>query len=105
MKPWSRALALAVLVCFAGCSEGAKLVQETDQGGIVTYPFKGENGHLFTKFRQEAIAMIEDRCKGRYSITKEGEAKGRTRVVETATGGPDEIVERRWGLQFKCKQP
>ncbi|MBI5410572.1 MAG: hypothetical protein HZA21_01120 [Nitrospirae bacterium] len=103
MKLWSRAIVLAVLLCCSGCSEGAKLVQETDQGGIATYPFKGESGYMFTKFRQEAIDLIEQRCGGRYLIVKEGEAMGRTRVSQVVEGAPEAVRERRWGLQFRCK--
>jgi len=102
MKQWSRGAALALLLVCAGCSEGAKLVQESDSGGVVTYPFKGENGYLFSRFRAEALDMIEKRCKGAYSIVREGEAKGRSRVADN-TGGPEVIAERRWGLQFRCK--
>lgn len=88
-----------------GCSEGAKLVQETPAGGIVTYPFKGESGYLFTKFRAEAIELIEKRCggAGQYKIVKEAEAKGRSRIVQDATGGQEAVSERRWGMQFECK--
>src|SRR2546427_8096870 len=74
MKRWSRAAALALLLVCTGCSEGAKLVQESDSGGVVTYPFKGENGYLFSRFRTEALEMIEKRCKGGYRIVREGEA-------------------------------
>jgi len=103
MKRWSRAAALALLLVCTGCSEGAKLVQESDSGGVVTYPFKGENGYLFSRFRTEALEMIEKRCKGAYRIVREGEAIGRSRVVDTP-GGSEVIGERRWGLQFRCKQ-
>ncbi len=103
MKRWSRAAALALLLVGAGCSEGAKLIQESDSGGVVTYPFKGETGYLFSRFRAEALEMIEKRCKGAYQIVREGEAKGRSRVVDNP-GGSEVIGERRWGLEFRCKQ-
>jgi hypothetical protein len=102
MEGWSRAVLLAALLVVAGCGEGAKLVQETDSGGIVTYPFKGENGYLFTKFRKDAFGIIEERCQGRYTVVKEAEARGRTRIVENA-GGQEAVTERRWGIQFRCK--
>lgn len=108
VKPGSRALRLAlVLGCLggvAGCGEGAKLIQETEGGGIVTYPFKGDNGYMITKLRKEAFEIIEQRCNGAYTIVKEAETKGRTRINEVA-GTQEQITERRWGLQFRCKQP
>ena|SRR6185436_17919822 len=105
-KPGSRALSLALslalLASLAGCEGGAKLIQETDSGGIVTYPFKGDNGYMFTKLRKEAFEIIEQRCNGAYTIVKEAEAKGRTRINEVA-GTQEQVTERRWGLQFRCK--
>lgn len=101
-KRWSRALLAATVLVCAGCGEGVKLVQETDSGGIVTYPYKGDNGYMFSPLRKEAIQVIEQRCRGSYRIVREGEAKGRSRVIENAAGS-EVITERRWGLQFRCK--
>lgn len=104
MKAGSRALVLAALAwVLTGCGEGAKLVQETESGGTVTYPFKSDPG--IGGFRKEALALIEQRCGGSYTIVKEGEAKGRTRVTEVAgvVGSQDAITERRWGIQFAFK--
>jgi hypothetical protein len=102
MERWSRVIMMLAWFLLAGCSEGAKLVQETESGGVVTYPFKGENGYMFAKFRAEAIQLIEQRCAGRYTIVKEAEAKGRNRVMEIA-GQQEQVTERRWGMQFRCK--
>jgi hypothetical protein len=88
------------MLCF-GCVEGAKLAHETDSGGIVTYPF-GESGPLLSSFRQEALRIMEKRCMSAYRIVREGEARGRSRIDENATG-PEVIRQRRWGIQFECK--
>ncbi len=102
MKGWSRAVALACLLTLGGCADGAKLVQETETGGIVVYPFKGGQGHLVSPFRRDALQLITQRCGGRYTIVREGEAKGRSRV-SSVMGGAEEVVhERRWGIQFEC---
>jgi hypothetical protein len=104
VKAGSRGLVLAALAGFlAGCGEGAKLVQETESGGTVTYPFKSDPG--IGAFRKQALSLIEQRCGGSYTIVKEGEAKGRIRVTEVAgvAGSQDAITERRWGIQFLCK--
>lgn len=102
LKRWSRAF-VACLVLASGCSEGVKLVQETESGGVVTYPFKGESGSLVSPFRTEAIQLIQKRCAGRYTIVKEGETKGRTRIVSPVEGAEEVVRERRWGLKFQCK--
>jgi hypothetical protein len=107
---WSRAggTILCLLPLFAlGCGEGVKLVAETGHGetgsgGIVLYPYRGDNGYLVTPLRADALRLIEQRCAGGYTIVREGEAKGRSRTVENA-GGTEVIGEKRWGLQFKCK--
>ena len=85
----------------AGCAEGVKLAQDTESGGVVTYPFK-ENGHLLSPFCKEAFKMIDQRCHGSSRIVREGETKGRSRINENA-GGAEEIKERRWGILFECK--
>jgi hypothetical protein len=95
-------MGLAVLL-LSGCGEGVKLVQETESGGIVTYPYRSENGHLVSPFRSEAIRLIEKRCAGRYSIVKEGETKGRTRTISPVPGAEETVREFRWGMQFKCR--
>jgi hypothetical protein len=102
-KYGSRASILLLFLCAVGCSEGAKLVQETDKGGIVTYPFKGDTGAAFSRFRAEAVELMEKRCGGKYKILKEAEAKGRSRVVQDALGGQEAVSERRWGIQFECR--
>jgi hypothetical protein len=101
MKIWS-SLAVLVAITLVGCAEGAKLIQESEDGGIVTYPFKGEQGSLLSAFRQEALVLMKEKCSGLYTIVREGEAKGRARVA--GVEGSQEIVqERRWGIQFQCK--
>ena len=107
MKRWSRPF-LVLLVCLgvmggvAGCSEGAKLMQDTETGGIVVYPFKGASGYMYSTFRKDAFEIIERRCPAGYTVVKEAEAKGRVRIQELA-GTQEAIAERRWGIQFRCK--
>ncbi|NOT22390.1 MAG: hypothetical protein HOP22_06645 [Nitrospiraceae bacterium] len=101
MKTWS-SLVCALALLLAGCGEGAKLVQDTGDGGVMTYPFKGEQGWMLSSFRQEALAFMKEKCGGSYTIVREGEAKGRVRLA--GLEGAQEIVqERRWGIQFQCK--
>ena len=101
MKAWS-SFGCALVLLLAGCGEGAKLVQDTGDGGVVTYPFKGEQGSLLSSFRQEALTLMRDKCGGSYTIVQEGEAKGRARVVGVE-GSQEFVQERRWGIEFRCK--
>lgn len=87
-----------------GCADGAKLIQEHENGGVVVYPFKGEQGSLLSSFRKDALAIMNEKCGGgSYDIVREGEAKGRARVVTPIEGQEEVIQERRWGIQFQCK--
>ena len=102
MKFWS-SFAVLFVIALAGCAEGAKLVQEREDGGVVTYPFKGEQGSMLSSFRQDALALMNEKCGGPYSIVREGETKGRSRVAGAVEGAQEIVQERRWGIQFQCK--
>ena len=102
MKTWS-SLSVLLVVALAGCGEGAKLLQEGEDGGIVAYPFTGEQGSMLSSFRTDALALMKEKCAGPYIIVREGETKGRTRTVSPMAGAEEIIQERRWGIQFQCK--
>ncbi len=102
MKIWS-SLAALFFIALTGCAEGAKLVQERENGGVVAYPFKGEQGSMLSSFRQDALALMKEKCGGPYTIVREGEAKGRTQMVSPVEGTQEIVQERRWGIQFQCK--
>jgi hypothetical protein len=103
LKCWSRA---GVTVCLlgaqiTGCGGGAKLVQDDGRGGVVIYPYRGDQ-YLVSSMRTEALQLIEKRCTAGYTIVREGQAQGRSRMVENAAG-TEVITEKRWALQFRCK--
>lgn len=102
MKIWS-SLAVLLVIAVSGCAEGAKLVQERDDGGIVIYPFKGELGAILASSRKDALALMKEKCHGPYSILREGEAKGRSRMASPVEGAQELVRERRWGIEFQCK--
>lgn len=91
------------LVLTTGCADGAKLIQEDDRGGVVVYPFKGEQGAMLSSFRREALAVMRQKCGGDYTILREGETKGRVRVASPIEGAQEIVQERRWGIQFQCR--
>ena len=100
---WTRGVVCALLLA-TGCAEGAKLVQVTDSGGVVTYPLKRDRESIYASpFRGDALTLIDQQCGGRYTIVREGETKGRS-YASGREGGDDEIATQRfWGLQFRCK--
>ena len=102
----SRLKIVVAAVCLAvgGCADGAKIVQQHDSGGVVVYPFKEGQGPMLSSFRKDALDIMKEKCGGRsYSIVREGETKGRARVVSPLEGADELIAERRWGIQFECK--
>jgi hypothetical protein len=101
-KIWS-SLAIFFFIGLAGCGEGAKFLQEKEDGGIVAYPFTGEQGSILSSFRTDALALMKEKCGGPYTIVREGETKGRTRIISPVPGAEEAVQERRWGIQFQCK--
>ena len=77
-------------------------MQATDRGGVVIYPYKEQLGSMATKFRSDALQVMREHCTSGYTIVREGEAKGRSRIVENQ-GIPEVVTERRWGIEFQCK--
>ena len=102
MKIWS-SLALLMGILLLGCAEGAKLVQEREDGGVVSYPFRGEQGSILSSFRKDALALMKGKCGGLYTIVREGETKGRSRMASPVEGAQELVRERRWGIEFQCK--
>jgi len=97
-------LLAALLLSVAGCSEGAKLARETDSGGIVTYLYREERGGVLgSRYRRDALRIVEKKCPGGYSIVREGEAPGSRSGGGMMEGTEDEPTGRRWALQFRCK--
>jgi hypothetical protein len=104
MKVWSRVPALLACLLLAGCADGAKLMHEHEAGGVVIYPFKADQGAVLSTFRNDALKIMDDKCGGgSYTILREGETKGRSRVLSIHDGAEEVIQERRWGIQFRCK--
>lgn len=101
---WGARSVLAGLVLLvSGCAEGARFLQVNDAGGVVAYPLKKDRESIYSsRFRAEALTMIEGHCPKGYLITREGETQG-----ETTNSGLDQddllTTRRFWGLQFRCK--
>jgi hypothetical protein len=103
MKIWSSWIVLALPLFLASCGEGALLVKDNADGGVVVYPYRAEQGNLLSSFRKEAVHLMKQKCPGGYSIVREGETKGRLRQASPVAGSNDIVEERRWGIQFQCK--
>jgi hypothetical protein len=103
MKIWSSLTILLFLIALVGCGEGAKLLQEKENEGVVAYPFIGEQGPMLSSFRTDALALMKEKCGGLYTIVQEGETRGRSRMASPVEGAQEIVQERRWGIQFQCK--
>jgi hypothetical protein len=103
MNHRSRVVVVVACLAVAACAEGAKIIQDGDGGGVVVYPFKGEQGHMLSSFRKDALTLMQQKCGGAYTIVREGETKGRANVAGGVQGGQEIVQERRWGIEFRCK--
>lgn len=101
---WSSVTWLALFLAGVGCSEAVKMVQDTPTGGVATYSYKEDRGgHMFSSYRKQAFELMQKKCSSGYKILREGEARGYTSVSGIVEGTEDEIRNRRWGMQFRCK--
>jgi len=95
---------MALLLSVAGCSEGARLAREMDSGGVVTYLYREDRGGVLgSRYRRDALRIIEKKCPEGYSIVREGETQGSRGGGGGIEGTEDEPTGRRWALQFRCK--
>lgn len=106
---WSRAgavlpgLILAVTAGLWGCGSGVRIVQDSPESGVALYVYKGTGGHLRSSNRPEARARIREFCGGPYRVIKEGNTKGRQRVITSMDGFEEIVTEQWWGIQFQCE--
>lgn len=85
---------------FRGSEDGAG---HPNRGGA-TYSYKEDRGgHMFSSYRKQAFELMQKKCSSGYKILREGEARGYTSVSGIVEGTEDEIRNRRWGMQFRCK--
>ncbi len=103
MKSWSRVVAVSLILGVSGCGEGAIMEKDAENGGVVVYPYRAEQGNLLSSFRKEAVRLMEEKCPGGWTTVREGETKGRLRQASPIAGSSDVVEERRWGIQFECK--
>lgn len=93
---------LLLPLLWTGCVDGAKLVQATDRGGTVVYPLKKDQESIYSPFRSDALALMDEYCHGNYVIVREGETRGQ--AYPSGREGEEQVSVRRfWGLQFRCK--
>jgi len=95
-------LLFLLMVPLVGCSQGATLVRETDNGGVVTFIYKEDRGGpTLSTYRKDAIDIMRKKCPQGYTIVKEGETRGETAV--SSLEGTEDQVTRRWAFQFRCQ--
>ena len=102
-RRWTKIIGLFLFVTSVGCSNAVLLIQETEQGGVMTYLFKEDRGGpMGSPHRMDALKRIEGKCPSGYTILKDGEVQGYS-SMSSVEGAEGEITGRRWGIQFRCK--
>ena len=103
ITPWTKVIGVVLLVTSVGCSNTVMLIQETEQGGVMTYLFKEDRGGpMGSPHRMDALKRIEGKCPLGYIILKDEEVQGYS-SMSSVEGAEGEITGRRWGIQFQCK--
>lgn len=90
-------------ILLSGCGGAATLLQQTDRGGVAAYPYVPQRGPMVSSFRRDALRLIDEHCRGRYRIVREGEARGRDRVSSVVQGADEVVRDHRWGIQYECQ--
>ena len=99
----NNALRLFVVVLLSGCSDAVQMMQETEQGGVVSYLFKEDRGGpMGSPHRKAALKLIDEKCPLGYTVVRDGEMRGYG-SMSSVEGQEGEITGRRWGVQFRCK--
>ena len=80
LKPCLTLTALALLLALTiGCAKEATLVRDTENGGLVSYPFQSDVEVLASSGRRDAMQLIAEKCPNRSRIVREGEIPKITR--------------------------
>jgi hypothetical protein len=101
-------VACGLFTLLAGCGSSAKLVDESDTGGMVVYPYVTEADVLSSPNRQDALRLLETKCPGGYRISREGQVARISPAVDRTWKGQvssDGQVsrEKQWAIRFTCK--
>lgn len=90
-----------LLVCAAGCAHEATFTRETDQGGLLSYPFQSDAEILSSSGRRDAIQRMTEKCPKGSRIVREGEIPKVSRAADRAWRG-QMGTDRLWGIEFVC---
>jgi hypothetical protein len=103
LKPCIILTALALLLALTiGCAKEATFVRETENGGLVSYPFQSDVEVLASSGRRDAMQLIAEKCPNGSRIVREGEIPKISKTADRAWRG-QMGMDRLWGVQFVCE--
>ena len=103
IKQWMKVLCCGLVGITVGCSQAVLMTHETEQGGVVTYLFKeDQGGPMQSPYRSDALKRMDGKCPSGYIVLEEGEVQGYS-SMSTVGGAEGEVSGRRWGIKFRCK--
>lgn len=85
----------------AGCAHEATFTRETEQGGLLSYPFQSDAEILSSSGRRDAMQRMAEKCPKGSRIVREGEIPKVSRAADRAWRG-QMGTERLWGIEFVC---
>lgn len=85
----------------AGCAHEATFARETEQGGLLSYPFQSDAEILSSSGRRDAMQRMAEKCPKGSRILREGEIPKVSRAADRAWRG-QMGTDRLWGIEFVC---
>ena len=101
-----RSVALVFVLAFvgglSGCGHEARLIRDTQTGGLVSYPVQTDADVLSSEGRRDALRLIREKCPQGSRIVKEGELPKVSQATDRVWRG-QMGTDRVWGIQFVCE--
>jgi len=101
-RPCRHLFLIALLSLGLGCQSEARIVRDTENGGLISYPFQTQAEVLSSAGRRDALRLISERCPGGSRILREGEIPKVSKAADRAWRG-QMGMDRLWGMQFVCE--
>lgn len=97
-----RTCLVLLLTVATGCAREATFVRDTENGGLVSYPFQTDAEVLASSGRHDAFQLIAEKCPTGSRIVREGEIPKVSKAADRAWRGQMGI-DWVWGVQFVCE--
>ena len=95
---------LALVGSLSGCGHDARVIRDTPNGGVISYPVQTEADILSSEGRRDALRLIREKCPQGSRVLKDGEIPKVSQSADRLWRG-QMGTDRMWGIQFVCESP